>query len=500
MSGNLYELFASRFPADRAMMFLETPAGHVVTYGDLEVEVASYALALESLGAVPGDRIAVQIEKSPQAVSLYLACLKAGLIYLPLNPAYSDEEVAYFIGDAGPGVFICPPGREEIVAGLGQDAPFQVMSIGTTGDGGFCTHGAGFRDETHETVPRADDDIAAILYTSGTTGRPKGAMISHGNLASNASALHEIWGFCATDTLLHALPIFHVHGIFVALNCLLLNGTGMLFLEKFDPAAVIGFLPRATVFMGVPTYYTRLLADDRFGRDCCTDMRLFVSGSAPLLAETFAEFEARTGHRILERYGMTETGMNSSNPLDGERVAGTVGFPLPGVELRVAGEDGAILGSGDIGVLQLRGPNVFRGYWRNPEKTAEEFTGDGYFITGDLAVIDDGGRVSIVGRAKDLIISGGLNIYPKEVESQIDLIDGVVESAVVGIPHADFGEQVVAFVIRAPGAESLSEADIVARLQDGLARYKQPKEIRFVDALPRNAMGKVQKNILRDLV
>ena len=498
MNANLYDLFRSRFPADRRALFLETETGRIVTYGDLDAQVSAYAHGLAALGAVPGDRIAAQVEKLPEAIFLYLACLRAGLIYLPLNPAYADDEIAYFIADAEPCLFVCATGREAKILGLAEKTEMQIMSMGAAGDGSFPAHAAGFLGRGFDPVEMVPDDIAAILYTSGTTGQPKGAMISHGNLSSNALALHEIWGFCSTDILLHALPIFHVHGLFVALNSVLLNGTPMIFLEKFDPGAVIKYLPRATLFMGVPTFYTRLLARTDFTRDLCRHMRLFISGSAPLMAETFTAFEARIGHRILERYGMTETGMNSSNPLDGERVAGTVGFALPDVKLRVADEAGKVLDAGEIGVLQLIGPNVFKGYWRNPEKTAEEFTADGYFITGDLSTLEADGRLSIVGRQKDLIISGGLNIYPKEVETRIDRIAGVTESAVVGVPDADFGEQVVAFIVRTPNGE-LTEDAIADLLSSGLARYKQPKTIRFLDALPRNTMGKVQKNLLRDM-
>ncbi len=498
MSANLYALFQSRFPADRGARFLECEDGQVVTYGALEAQVESYALALSSLGAVPGDRVAAQIGKSREAVALYLACLKAGLIFLPLNPAYSADEIAYFITDAEPRLFICAPGGEGAIADLGGEADFDVASLGLAGDGSFPEHAQAFAGRSHETVSCHPDDVAAILYTSGTTGKPKGAMISHDNLASNALSLIDIWGFEPDDVLLHALPIFHVHGLFVAINTVLLSGTSMLFLEKFDAGSVVKYLPRATLLMGVPTFYTRLLARDDFTGELCAHMRLFISGSAPLLEEVFAAFEARTGQRILERYGMTETGMNTSNPLVGDRIAGTVGHPLPGVTVQVVGEDEAVLAAGEIGVLQMKGPNVFKGYWRNPEKTAEEFSDDGWFITGDLATIDQTGRVAIVGRAKDLIISGGLNIYPKEIETEIDGLAGVKESAVVGVPHADFGEQVIAFVVCDGSVQTLSETDILDGLATCLARYKQPKEIHFIDALPRNAMGKVQKKMLRD--
>jgi malonyl-CoA/methylmalonyl-CoA synthetase len=503
VNANLYAIFESRFPSDTAAPFLERPDGRVVSYGEMAARVSNYAMGLSALGAHAGDRVAAQVDKSPEAVFLYLACLKAGLIFLPLNPAYSSDEIAYFIGDAAPSIFVCQPGDEDKIEALAGGRPLRIKTLGTQGDGSWIAHledigQTGPSTGEPKTATRAEDDTAAILYTSGTTGRPKGAMITHLNLASNALALHEIWGFRNDDVLLHALPIFHVHGLFVAINTVLLNGSSMLFLDRYDPQAVIDQMPRATVFMGVPTYYTRLLASGDFDAGAYANMRLFISGSAPLLAETFAEFATRTGHEILERYGMTETGMITSNPLDGERLAGTVGYPLPDVEVRLAGEKGEILGPGDVGVLHLIGPNVFAGYWQNSEKTKEEFTEDGYFITGDFASIDASGRVSIVGRAKDLIISGGLNVYPKEVETEIDAIEGVLESAVVGMPHRDFGEQVVAFVVRSPGAEKLDADEIIENLAQCLARYKQPKSIHFIDALPRNAMGKVQKNALRD--
>lgn len=420
--------------------------------------MGGYAAALTRLGAKPGDRILVQAEKSLEGALLYLASLRAGLIYVPLNTAYTAAELAYFVEDAEPKLIFAP----------GHLDPGQL-------DAAPAEFG---------TVERGPDDLAAILYTSGTTGRSKGAMLSHDNLASNALVLKDYWRWRDGDVLIHALPIYHVHGLFVALHGALLNGSMMLWHPSFDAESVIDDLKRATILMGVPTFYTRLLASPRLTRQACAGMRLFVSGSAPLLQSTFADFEKRTGHRILERYGMTEAGMICSNPYDGERVPGSVGFPLPGVEARIA-----------EGVLEIRGPNLFKGYWRNPDKTAEEMRGDGFFVTGDMAEMDSESRVSIVGRAKDLIIAGGLNIYPKEIELAIDSVPGVGESAVIGVPHPDLGEAVVAVVTRTDS--SLDEAAILSGIAD-LARFKQPRRIFFADELPRNAMGKVQKAALRE--
>ena len=496
MSDNLFELFRSRFPADLSKPFIETPEGRLVSYGELESETARMAGLLAARGVARGERVAAIVEKSPEAVFLYLACLRAGAVYLPLNTAYTEAEVGYFLGDAEPKVTVCRPEAEAALAPLAAKAGGRVLTLGQAGEGSLV---AASRELPAEfaPVPATSDDLAALLYTSGTTGRAKGAMLSHGNLASNALALHRIWGFVPDDVLLHALPIFHTHGLFVAINCVLLNGGKMLFLPRFDADEVILQLPRATVMMGVPTFYTRLLARPDFGPEACRHMRLFISGSAPLLEETFEAFRERTGHTILERYGMTETGMNTSNPLAGERRAGTVGFPLPEVELRVAGEDGAVLEPGETGVLELRGPNVFQGYWRRPEKTEEEFREDGFFITGDVARIDRDGYVHIVGRAKDLIISGGFNVYPKEVELVVDAVEGVAESAVIGLPHPDFGEAVAA-VIASPEGAAPTEAEVIEAAKAALANYKVPKRVFFLDELPRNAMGKVQKSALRD--
>ena len=498
MKGNLYNLFRERFPESLTRPFIETPAGGHYSYGDLERESARYARFLTGLGLQPGDRVAVQIEKSPAAVFLYLGCLRAGLVYLPLNPAYRAAEIEYYLDDAEPGAVVCRPsdltGMRDLAAPRGLHHIYTLDADGQ----GTLTEACQSIDGKYDTRDVAPDDTAVLLYTSGTTGRPKGAMITHGNLAANALALHQAWGWRPDDVLLHALPLFHIHGLFVACHCVLLNGTKMILLPKFDVPAIMRLLPKATVFMGVPTFYTRLLADQNFNRDVCGHMRLFISGSAPLLPQTFDEFQQRTGHTILERYGMTETGMNTSNPLDGPRRPGTVGKPLPGVSLRIVNDTNQPLPAGEVGQLEVKGANVFKGYWRLPEKTAEEFTADGYFRTGDLARLDDDGYVAIVGRSKDLIISGGLNIYPKEIESYLDNIDGVRESAVIGAAHPDFGEAVVAVVVRAPGREHVTEADILAALKQKIAGFKVPKRVFFVPELPRNTMGKVQKNLLRE--
>ncbi len=492
---NLYELIHRRVQAAPRRVAIETPDGERLTYADLDERCARLAARLVRLGVRRGDRVAVQVEKSLANLLLYLACLRLGAVYLPLNTAYTLSELDYFFGDAEPALIVCDPARRAEVAALGGAAAAQVATLDAQGQGDLVE--ALDEEESQATIASlADDDLAALLYTSGTTGRAKGAMLTHRNLASNALTLVDAWGFAAADVLLHVLPLYHVHGLFVACNTALFAGAGLLFLPRFDAAQVVEALPRATIMMGVPTYYTRLLAQDGLSAARCAGVRLFVAGSAPLLEQTFHEFERRTGHRILERYGMTETGMNTSNPLHGERRPGTVGLPLPGVEIRVADEAGRALGPGEIGVLEVRGPNVFKGYWRMPEKTALEFRPDGFFITGDLARIGPDGYVAIVGRAKDLIISGGLNVYPKEIESVIDDLPGVVESAVIGVPHADFGEAVAAVVVPAPDA-TLDEAVVIAALRKRLAGFKVPKRVWFADSLPRNAMGKVQKSALR---
>ncbi|MEI6439766.1 MAG: AMP-binding protein [Alphaproteobacteria bacterium] len=460
MSDNLYELLSSRFPIDPDRPCFQLMPEGTITYGQLRGSVSKIAGSLIAKGVVPGDRVALQVEKSPEAVMIYLATLMAGAVFLPLNNAYTTSEVAYFLKDAEPRLFI-------------QDAPGFVADAETA-------------VALDEPIPRSASDLASIIYTSGTTGRSKGAMLTHGNLAANALALHEAWGFSPKDVLLHALPIFHVHGLFVALHCAFLSGAPMIWLSKFDDAQVLKGLADATVMMGVPTFYTRLLANPAFTRDRAAHMRLFVCGSAPLLPSTFAEFQDRTGHTILERYGMSEAVIITTNPLDGARLAGSVGFPLPGVDLRIGGGE-------KTGVIEIKGPSVFSAYWRMPEKTAEEFTADGYFITGDVGRRDADGRVWISGRAKDLIISGGFNVYPKEIELILDEMEDVTESAVIGVPHPDFGEAVCAVVIGAG-----DETAMIAKCRAHLAAFKAPKRIFFVDDLPRNAMGKVQKNLLRE--
>jgi malonyl-CoA/methylmalonyl-CoA synthetase len=492
---NLYELIDRRAHAARERVAIETLDGDRLTYGELDERCARLAARLARLGVGRGDRVAAQIEKSVANVLLYLACLRRGAVYLPLNTAYTLDELDFFFGDAEPALIVCDPARRTAIGALSGAGAARVAALDAAGRGELVD-GLDHEPPQRAIAPLEDDDLAALLYTSGTTGRAKGAMLTHRNLASNALTLADVWGFSADDVLLHALPLYHVHGLFVACNTVLLAGASLLFLPRFDAAQILEMLPRVTVMMGVPTYYTRLLAQDGLSAARCAGVRLFVSGSAPLLENTFHEFEARTGHRILERYGMTETGMNTSNPLRGERRPGTVGLPLPGVELRVADEAGRVLGTGEVGVLEVRGPNVFKGYWRMSERTAEEFRADGFFITGDLARIDADGYVSIVGRAKDLIISGGLNVYPKEIESVIDDLPGVVESAVIGVPHPDFGEAVSAVVVRAPGA-ALEEAAVIAAVRARLAGFKVPKRVWFAPSLPRNTMGKVQKNALR---
>ena len=498
MLDNLFELFRSRFPADRSQTFIEVPGGATLSYGDLEAATGRYAHALTGAGVAPGDRVAVQVDKSAEAVVLYLACMRAGAILLPLNTAYQSDELEYFLSDAVPTAVVCQPSRKAELEALVVKAGIKatVLTLGAKGDGSLPEAAKG-QSADFATTTRHGDDIAAILYSSGTTGRPKGAMMSHTNLASNALTLHKLWGFRTGDVLLHCLPIFHTHGLFVAINCVLLNGGAMIFCPKFDAEQAIKLMGRASVFMGVPTFYTRLITSPSLTPEACQNMRLFIAGSAPLLEETFNAFSAMTGHTILERYGMTEGGMFTSNPLEGERRAGTVGFALPDVELRVTGEEGQILPRGEVGIIEVKGPNIFKGYWNMPEKTKAEFTEDGFFKSGDVGVVDERGYVSIVGRAKDLIISGGYNVYPKEVEDAIDRMDGVVESAVVGMPHPDFGEAGLAIVV-SPHDGGLTPDKVISDLRGRLANYKVPKQVVLVSDLPRNAMGKVQKNVLRE--
>jgi len=470
-------------------VFAYRPGLPNVTYDDLFTGAERTASALVANGLQPGDRVAVQVDKSVEAIQLYIGTVMAGGIFLPLNTAYTGAEVAYFLGDATPRIIVCDPAREAEIVPLSQATCLTLAADGTGTLTDALPDEAGF-----DAVPREADDLAAILYTSGTTGRSKGAMLSHANLASNSETLREYWRFSRDDVLIHALPIFHTHGLFVATNVALFSGASTVFLPKFDPDAIIAAMPNATAMMGVPTFYTRLLEDDRLTPDLASNMRLFISGSAPMLVDTHEKWLARTGHRVLERYGMTETNMSTSNPYDSERRMGTVGFPLPGVELRIM-EDGKEVGAGEIGVIEVRGPNVFQGYWQMPEKTAEELKEDGWFITGDLATRDAEGYVTIVGRSKDLIITGGFNVYPKEIESLIDDIPGVVESAVIGVPHPDFGEGVVAVIVPEGDPDPGAIRNVLTR---DLAKFKQPKELIFLDTLPRNTMGKVQKKQLRE--
>ena len=487
---NVFALFEAAAAANPERAFLVVEGKVLLTYGAMLSETACAAAWLASIGVQRGERAVVQAHKSPAAVILYLACLRAGVVFIPLNTAYQESELAYFLSDAEPALLAASPGlpgatvafhgMRAVIAGALDAAPWAAF------------------DGQRATVHSGRDAAAAILYTSGTTGRSKGAVLTHGNLASNAKVLGQAWRWRDDDVLLHALPIFHAHGLFVALHCALLQASPILFHERFDAAAVMHDLPAATVFMGVPTFYTRLLAEPAFGAAVSSHIRVFISGSAPLLDATFDEFKERTGQAILERYGMTEALMITSNPYDGQRIVGSVGPALPGVSVRVVGENGCRAAPGEPGVLEIKGPNLFAGYWRNPEKTAQDHTEDGFFITGDIATEDGAGVIRIVGRAKDLIISGGYNVYPKEIELAIDALDGVTESAVIGVPHPDFGEAVVAVISRPAGVELDAKA-IAAALATQLASFKRPKKIVIVDELPRNAMGKVQKADLRRL-
>lgn len=482
---------------DPKRLAIETQDGAHISYGDLIARAGQMANVLVARGVKPGDRVAVQVEKSVANLVLYLATVRAGAVYLPLNTAYTLNELDYFIGDAEPSLVVCDPAKAEGLAPIAGKVKAEIETLGANGKGSL-TDAADKASGEFTTVPRENDDLAAILYTSGTTGRSKGAMLSHDNLASNSLSLVGYWRFTDKDVLIHALPIYHTHGLFVATNVTLFARASMIFLPKLDPDLIIKLMARATVLMGVPTFYTRLLQNPALSRETTKHMRLFISGSAPLLAETHREWSARTGHAVLERYGMTETNMNTSNPYDGERVPGAVGLPLPGVAVRVTDpETGKELPREEIGMIEVKGPNVFRGYWRMPEKTKSEFRPDGFFITGDLGKIDAKGYVHILGRGKDLVISGGFNVYPKEIESEIDAMPGVIESAVIGVPHADFGEGVTAVLVCNKGAD-VTEAAVLKALDGRLAKFKMPKRVFVVDELPRNTMGKVQKNVLRD--
>lgn len=494
-NANFFTSLALRAPEESTTL-LTTVDGAQYNYGDLERQSAKAANALRELGLQPGDRVSVQIEKSVANLWLYMGVLRAGLVFHPLNTGYALEEMRFFLGDAEPGLLVCDPAKSDTYKAVCEELGIaSLLTLDADGHGSLADVWQNASSE-YETEPREGDDLAVLLYSSGTTGHPKGIMLSHENLRSNAEVLVDYWRIQATDVLLHSLPIYHVHGLFVGVHCVLMSGASMHWLPGFDTKQVRSRLPLCTIMMGVPTYYTRLLADPDFGGQDCRTMRLFISGSAPLLEETFNTFAERTGHTILERYGMSETGMNASNPLDGERRAGTVGFPLPGTQIRICDDAHRSLETGEVGELEVRGLNVFRGYWRMPKKTAEDFTADGWFVTGDQGLIDERGYVRIVGRSKDMVITGGLNVYPKEIESVINGIEGVVESAVFGVPHPDFGEAVVATVVVRPDCD-ITPAAIDDRLRAEMAKFKLPKRIQIADQLPRNAMGKVQKNVLR---
>jgi malonyl-CoA/methylmalonyl-CoA synthetase len=496
MANVLYDALCSPHVAS-SRIFLTMPNGQERCFKRFFELASQFAHVLLCQGVRPGDRVAMQVSKSPEALALYVACVQAGAVFLPLNTAYKHLELDYFIGDAEPRLLICDPISEAELSPIARRYNAQLLTLSTKASGSLMD-AASEQATAFDAVDREGDDLAAFLYTSGTTGRSKGAMLSQNNLLSNAKSLVEYWRFNQDDVLLHALPIFHTHGLFVACNTLLLAGGSMLFHPSFDINDVIASLPKASTMMGVPTFYTRLLNDPRFNQGLVEHMRLFISGSAPLLAETHLEFEARCGHSILERYGMTETNMSTSNPYAGVRKPGTVGLALPQVETKICNaETGKELAQGEIGVLEVRGPNVFKGYWKLPEKTAEELREDGFFITGDLACIDKDGYLQIVGRSKDLIITGGYNVYPKELELLLDEQEGVLESAVFGVPHSDFGEAVVGVLVEKPGAE-LNTALILSGIENSIAKFKQPKKLYIIDELPRNAMGKVQKNSLRE--
>jgi malonyl-CoA/methylmalonyl-CoA synthetase len=498
MRKGLYQFLTKKGSKTPDAPFLDSAGGRRYSYRDLDLESARTANALRDLGVAPGDRVAAQTPKSPAALMLYLGAVRAGAVYVPLNTAYTPAELGYFLADAEPALMVCGPDQRDAIEPVAAEAGVpRVETLGANRDGSFAARTAA-ADTAFDDKDIEADDIASIIYTSGTTGRSKGAMLTQGNLISNAKVLAKAWRFTDSDRLLHVLPLYHVHGLFIAINTVLAAGASLHLLCRFDVDQVLAHLPDSTVMMGVPTFYIRLLQSPKLEQELIGDMRLFISGSAPLSSDIFAQFKARTGQAILERYGMSETGMNTSNPYDGERRAGTVGFALPGVDLRISDQQtGQPVAPGEVGVIEVRGPNVFKGYWRKPDLTANEFRSDGYFITGDLGRIDEDGYIWIVGRDKDLIISGGLNVYPAEIEAAIDAITGVSESAVIGVPHPDFGEGVTAVVAKESGAE-LDEQSIAKALEAEIAAFKRPKRIYFVEALPRNAMGKIQKNVLRE--
>lgn len=497
MSSNLYSLFRQNFPEDLRKPFIVSPQGDEISYGDVEKESAQFANLLCALGVAPGDRVSVQVEKSARALIFYLGCLRAGVTYLPLNTAYTPEELDYFLNDARPNVFVCDPSQQDrLQKQITDNAVSHSLTLDCNGEGSLRDQAIP-QSTNHKTIKSEPDDPAAILYSSGTTGKPKGAVLSHAALAANATALHNAWQFNENDILLHALPIFHTHGLFVATNTVLMNGTCMILHAGFNPDEVIAGLCKATLFMGVPTYYTRLLKSDSLTPDACRSIRLFISGSAPLLDETFRAFTDRTGHSIIERYGMTEAGIITSADPDKSRQAGMVGWPLNGVTVRISDESDTPVPQGQTGNVQIKGSSLFSGYWGNPDKTAEEFTNDGFFRTGDIGQLETGGQLTLVGRAKDMFISGGFNVFPKEIEQAVDAMEGVEECAVVGLPHPDFGEAGLALVV-ANKDVVLDSHHIRAVLKDSLANYKVPKLVLTIPELPRNAMGKVQKNTLRE--
>ena len=493
--GNLYLTYREGFPQDLKSPFLEYPDGSLITYEELEEQSSQYANGFSDLGLQPGDRVSVQVDKSPEVIFIYLACLRSNLIFHPLNTAYKESELSFFLDDAKPSVFICQKEIYENISSLGlKKEPQYVFTL-------FPLEGESIqsikRKGDHEIVDCSEEHTAALLYSSGTTGKPKGIMLTHGNIGFNALALKEAWNFTQEDCLLHALPIYHVHGLFVALGCVFLSGSRVLWMNAFDADEVLKILPKCSVMMGVPTYYTRLLSNPKLNNDTTANIRVFISGSAPLLEDTFNEFYSRTGHYILERYGMTETNIICSNPIEGKRKSGTVGLPLEGQSLRIVDDSLNNLDKDEIGNIQVKGPNVFNGYWNLPDKTKEDFSSDNFFNTGDKGFIDQDGYLTIVGRSKDMIISGGLNVYPKEIESLIDDIEGVGESAVIGLKDDDLGEKVVAMVVRQDKSE-ITEEELITTLKQDIAGFKVPKQVIFIDELPRNAMGKVQKNVLRD--
>ncbi|MBI2816411.1 MAG: AMP-binding protein [Acidobacteria bacterium] len=496
---NLYSFYECRFQAALSRPVIETDEGKHYTYRDLAEETARYSALLTSLGARNGDRVLAQVDKSPQSFFLYLAAIRAGVVYVPLNPAYRKAELEYILSDAEPKVIVCRPDSAalwtELVQGTRTRTHIETMD---ENGGGSLAERVRSRPPGFTTVATEPGDTAAIFYTSGTTGRPKGAMITHRNLTSNAESLCEHWRWCATDVLIHAVPLFHVHGLHVATCGTLTRGAKMILLPKFETDAVLRHLAKATILMGVPTFYTRLLEQPAFDRESCANIRLFISGSAPLLEQTLMAVQERTGHAILNRYGLTETGANSCTPVDGPYIPGGAGLPLPGVTIRIADADCREVPAGEVGELQIKGENVLPGYWRKSKESAASFTPDGYFRTGDLGRRDENGFLSVVGRSKDLVITGGLNVYPREVEAAIDQLDGVLESAVIGVPHPDFGEAVIALVVMGKTANRISEQTITAQLKQTMANYKVPKRVFFVTELPRNAMGKVQKSMLRE--